>query len=216
MYKYFLIQIFRWKGCDEMATNIVVIGAPGAGKGTRIEEAKRVIPGLVSISTGDLIRRRGIDTSSGGLIQADQVIAILREELYNIKEKIVVFDGVPRTVEQAVLMEKYGIEIDYVIHLTLKEEVAIQRALDRLICPKCTETYTKSNFKPSKVQGICDKCGAKLTRRLDDNAETISKRMHVYRKETEPVLNWYKSKNIPIITVDSEEEPSVFVEVLKI
>ena len=198
-----------------MPTNFVVIGAPGAGKGTRIEKAKEVMPNLVSISTGNLLRKRGIDTSSGKLIPDDCIMQILREELDTIKEKTVIFDGVPRNVQQAQMMKKYGIEIDGVIHLTLNEEVAIQRALDRLICPDCAETFTKSDFKPPKVEGICDKCGAELTKRSDDNPATVVERMRIYHEKTEPVLEWYKAEDVPIITVDSKDDASVFVDILK-
>ena len=196
-------------------TTVVVIGAPGAGKGTRIEKAKELIPGLVSISTGNLIRKRGIDTSSGGLIPDDVIMGILSEELATLEAETVIFDGVPRNVEQADLMKKYGIQIDLVVELTLSEEVAIERALDRLFCPNCTATYTRSDFKPPAVEGICDCCNEKLTQRPDDNPETVSERMRVYREKTMPVLDWYKSEGVPIKQVNSENDVLDFVEALK-
>lgn len=195
-------------------TTVVVIGAPGAGKGTRIEKAKEMIPGLVSISTGNLIRKRGIDTSSGALISNDVIMEILSDELRALEADIVIFDGVPRNVQQAELMKKYGIDIDLVIELTISEKVAIDRALDRMICPKCSKTYTKSNFMPPIHPGVCDICGVELTQRPDDNPETVSERMRIYREKTLPVLDWYKSEGVTIKTVDSERDSIDFIKAL--
>lgn len=195
-------------------TTVVVIGAPGAGKGTRIEKAKEMISGLVSISTGNLIRKRGIDTSSGALISDDIIMEILSEELKALEANIVIFDGVPRNVQQAELMKKYGVNVDLVIELTISEKVAIDRALDRLVCPKCSKTYTKSDFMPPITPGICDICDAKLIQRPDDNPETVSERMRIYRKKTLPVLDWYKSEGVTIKTVDSEKDSIDFIKAL--
>lgn len=195
-------------------TTVVVIGAPGAGKGTRIEKAKEMIPGLVSISTGNLIRKRGIDTSSGALISNDVIMEILSDELRALEADIVIFDGVPRNVQQAELMKKYGIDIDLVIELTISEKVAIDRALDRMICPKCSKTYTKSDFMPPIHPGVCDICDVELTQRPDDNPETVSERMRIYREKTLPVLDWYKSEGVTIKTVDSEKDSLDFIKAL--
>ena len=195
-------------------STIVVIGAPGAGKGTRIEKAKEMIPGLVSISTGNLIRNRGIDTSSGALISNDIIMEILSEELKKLEANIIIFDGVPRNVEQAELMKKYGINVDLVIELTISEKVAIERALDRIVCPVCSRTYTKSNFKPPIHQGVCDICDVELIQRPDDNPETVSERMQVYREKTLPVIDWYRSDGVPIKSITSEIDSFDFVRAL--
>lgn len=197
-----------------MAT-IVVIGPPGAGKGTRIENAKEKVSGIETISMGALLRKSGIDTSSGALIDDETVMSLLQNKINSVKSDIIILDGVPRTLNQAMMMEKYGIEIDHVIYLPIEEEEAVRRAMNRLICPNCQEGYTKDVFKPSKVEGICDKCGSKLTQRSDDTPETVKKRLKIYQKETKPVLDWYKAKRTMIITVQTNTSNDVFIDALE-
>ena len=112
---------------------IVVVGPPGAGKGTRIEEAKKVIPNLESISTGNVLRKNKIDVSSGKLIPDAVVMEFLKKELKSVKAEIIILDGVPRTVPQAEAMMKSGIEVDFVIYLPISEEVAVERAIRKVI-----------------------------------------------------------------------------------
>lgn len=195
---------------------IVVVGPPGAGKGTRIEEAKKVIPNLESISTGNVLRKNKIDVSSGKLIPDAVIMELLKKELKTVKADIVIFDGVPRTVPQAEAMMKSGIEVDFVIYLPISEEVAIKRAMDRLVCsnPECQLPYTKGDFNPPKVEGICDECGSKLVTRSDDNEETIKERHRIYREKTEPLLEWWKAHDIPIKTVDADSSMDLFIEAL--
>ena len=197
-----------------MATNVVVIGPPGAGKGTRISQAKEIIPNLVSISTGNLVRKKGVDTSSGGLISDDIIMEMLKEEIGSLKDnQIVILDGVPRTVKQAEMMKDYGIIIDRIIYLPISEETAIARATDRLVCSNsdCQEPYTeKSNFKSPKKKGFCDKCGSTLIRRADDNAETAAQRIRVYMEKTYPVLDWYKKQGVPVFEIEIEDHNCLF------
>lgn len=196
-----------------MAT-IVVIGPPGAGKGTRIADAKEKVSGIETISTGALLRKSGIDTSSGALIDDDIVMSLLQNKINSIKSDIIILDGVPRTLNQAMMMEKYGIEVDHVIYLPIEEEEAVRRAMNRLICPNCQEGYTKDDFKPSKIEGICDKCGSSLTQRSDDTPETVKRRLKIYQTETKPILDWYKAQGITIITVNTETDNNVFIDAL--
>ncbi len=196
-----------------MAT-IVVIGPPGAGKGTRIADAKEKVSSIETISTGALLRKSGIDTSSGALIDDDVVMSLLQNKINSIKSDIIILDGVPRTLNQAMMMEKYGIEVDHVIYLPIEEEEAVRRAMNRLICPNCQEGYTKDGFKPSRIEGICDKCGSKLTQRSDDTPETVKRRLKIYQTETKPILDWYKAQGITIITVNTETDNNVFIDAL--
>ena len=199
-----------------MATNVVVIGPPGAGKGTRISQAKAVIPNMVSISTGNLLREKGIDVSSGDLVSDDIIMKLLQEKLSEIKADIIIFDGVPRTVGQAELMKKYEINVDCVVSLPLSEEVAVERAEDRIVCSNtaCQESYTLSSFKSPKKKGICDKCGSELIKRSDDNAETAKKRLQIYHKQTEPLLEYYKSEGIPVRVVFPNDKNAIFIHSL--
>lgn len=195
---------------------IVVVGPPGAGKGTRIEEAKKVIPNLESISTGNVLRKNKIDVSSGKLIPDAVVMEFLKKELKSVKAEIIILDGVPRTVPQAEAMMKSGIEVDFVIYLPISEEVAVERAKDRLFCSNsaCQLTYTKGDFNPPKVEGICDNCGSELITRPDDKEETVRERLEIYREKTEPLLEWWRAHDIPIKTVDANSSMDLFVEAL--
>ena len=197
-----------------MTTNVVVIGPPGAGKGTRILKAKEVIPNMVSISTGNLLREKGVNVSNGDLVSDDIIMKLLREELSETKADIVILDGVPRTVGQAELMKKYGINVDCVVSLPLSEEVAVKRAEDRIICSECQESYTLSSFKSPKKKGYCDKCGAELIKRSDDNPETAKKRFQIYQEQTEPLLDYYKSEGTPVRVVFPNDKIEVFIHSL--
>jgi len=213
---YFLIQNFSERKCREMATNVVVIGPPGAGKGTRIAQAKAVMPNMVSISTGNLLREKGINVSNGDLVSDDIIMELLQEKLTKTKADIIIFDGVPRTVGQAELMKKYEINVDCVVSLPLSEIIAVKRAEDRIMCSntECQETYTLSSFKPPRKKGVCDKCGADLIKRSDDNAETAKKRLQIYHEETEPLLEYYKSEGIPVRLVFPCDENNIFIHSL--
>ena len=198
-------------------TTIVVIGPPGAGKGTRIQKAiaEEVIPNLKHISTGNLLRKKGIDTSSGKLVSDDLIMEILKEELESIeKDSVVILDGVPRTMEQANLMQQYGIQVDKVVYLPVTEEEAVRRAEQRIICPNCQQAYTLDGFKPPKVKGICDTCGVNLVKRPDDNAETAKKRLEIYKTATEPLIDFFKNNNITVSEVATTEPFDVFINLL--
>lgn len=196
-------------------TTIVVFGPPGAGKGTRIAKAKEDIAfeKVVSISTGNILRKNKIDVSNGKLIPDAVIIQFLQNELKKIDADIVILDGVPRTVKQAKMMKEKGIKIDRVIYLPLSEEEAVRRAKNRLVCSNanCQEGFTKDSFKHPKVEGICDKCGSKLTVRSDDNEETVRKRLQIYHDSTEPVLEWFRSKKIEIRTIEENDSQDDFL-----
>lgn len=196
-------------------STIVLIGPIGTGKGTKTKKAKEVIANLKSISTGDLLRESGFDLSSGKLISDDIVMGLLKgkleEYMSGTDEKVntfIILDGVPRNLEQAQLMEEEQIKVDMVLYLPLTLEEALDRAENRIVCTnkKCNATYTKNDFNPPKVEGICDLCGTKLGKREDDNPDTVEKRMKIYFEKTHPLLDWYRNNDVPVVTVTTDDE----------
>jgi adenylate kinase len=186
--------------------NIILLGPPGAGKGTqakRIEEAK----GLIQLSTGDMLRAAvaaGTEVgkkakevmASGGLVSDDLVIGIISDR---IDEEDVqggfILDGFPRTVGQAEaldkLLEKKSKNLDVVIEMQVEDDPLINRITGRSTCGKCGEGY-HDEFKKPAVEGVCDKCGANdFVRRADDNEETVRSRLVAYHDQTAPLVDYY-------------------------
>ena len=118
----------------------------------------------------------------------------------------IILDGFPRNVSQAEELERQGVKVDKIIYIKISQEEAVKRAVNRLICPKCQATYTKTAYKPPKEEGICDLCGAELTQRADDNEETVRKRFEIFEEFTLPVLDFYKSRDIKIEVFDAETD----------
>lgn len=189
--------------------NLVILGAPGSGKGTqaaRIAERER----MRHISTGDLLRdavakgtavgnRVAGIMKAGQLVPDDVVLDLLREKLADAAERSGyngwILDGYPRTVGQAealeAVLEKTGERIDAVIYIELDPEVVVKRLSDRRTCVACKAVYHRVNNPPA-VEGICDACGGKIVLREDDKPETIRKRLEVYKRETLPILSLYE------------------------
>lgn len=182
---------------------IIFVGAPGAGKGSRIKEC--LCYGYTHISSGDLLRNAGYDLSSGKLIEDSVVVSLVKEAIQTSGESIIL-DGFPRNVSQAKELERQGVEVDKIIYIKISQEEATRRALNRLICPKCQATYTKTSYKPPKKEGVCDLCGTKLITRADDNEETLKKRFEVFEKVTLPILDFYRSKGVEIAVFDAETD----------
>jgi adenylate kinase len=191
--------------------NIILLGPPGAGKGTqakRLETAR----GMVQLSTGDMLRaavKAGTPTGlkakavmdAGQLVSDDIVSGIIGERLDQADtEQGAIFDGYPRTVAQAEsldqLLAERGRQLDYVIELLVDEEALVDRVEGRFTCAKCGEGY-HDKYKLPKVDGVCDVCGAtEFKRRPDDNAETVRTRMAEYRAKTAPILPFYETKGL--------------------
>ena len=190
-------------------TNLILLGPPGAGKGTQAKEiAAR--KGLIQLSTGDMLRaavKAGTDIGrkakaimdKGDLVPDDIVVRIIAEQLDQADGKGgVILDGFPRNLMQAAALDKVLGEkkkkLDAVIELKVDDGQLIQRIVGRFTCAKCGEGY-HDRFKRPKVRGVCDVCqNTEFSRRPDDTAETVNKRLMVYYRETAPLLGYYFCK----------------------
>ncbi len=196
---------------------LILLGAPGAGKGTQAEIlCKRL--GIPSISTGNILRAAikdgtptGVQAKSyidaGQLVPDEVIIGILNERIARDDcAKGYILDGVPRTIAQAEAMEKAGIKIDAVIAIEISEDEILRRMSGRRVCESCGSSYTVE-AGPPRQEGICDNCGGKLIQRKDDTPETIRERLKVYHKETEPLVDFYAARGLlkPVEVADNKE-----------
>lgn len=208
--------------------NVLFIAPLAGGKGTQSDLLVEKY-GYVHISTGDLLRnvnpeselRKEIEKIilSGALVPDEIVVNLLKDKLLTIKEnEPFVLDGFPRNIEQAkkleVLLKEINRTLDVVIYLDVPYEVSLKRTLGRLSCPKCKATYNKF-FKPSKVDGICDKCGTTLIHRPEDNEETFNLRYETYLKETTPLIDYYKNLG-KLVSVESNNVEDTFASVVSV
>jgi adenylate kinase len=208
--------------------NILLLGPPGAGKGT---QAKRLEDqyGMVQLSTGDMLRaERAAGTplgkqaqaimDAGKLVSDDIMIAMIKNRIGQLGGKGFILDGFPRTVPQAEALDQMlaanKIALDAVIEITVDEEALIDRIGGRFSCKSCGASYHDRHNRPKK-EGVCDVCGAtEFVRRPDDNPETVKARLDAYRKQTAPILPYYKAKGMlrsvdgmaPIDTVTQQIE----------
>ena len=193
--------------------NIILLGAPGAGKGTQAEIIcdRLHIP---QISTGNILRQAikdgtemGLKAKSymdaGDLVPDEVIFGILhdRQEQQDCKNGFIL-DGVPRTIPQAEVIEKMGIKIDVALDIEVRDEVIVERVSGRRVC-SCGASY-HIKYKPSRVEGICDKCGKPLTIRKDDEPATVLDRLANYHKITEPLKDFYRAKGV-LVEVDGEK-----------
>ncbi len=183
---------------------IIMLGAPGAGKGTQAGILSRKL-GIPTISTGNILRAAvkagtpvGLEAKSymdgGKLVPDGVIIGILAEALAGPDcAKGYILDGVPRTIPQAQAMEEQGIEIDAVLDLDVPDETIIRRMSGRRVCPVCGASYHIVNAPP-KEEGVCDQCGGQLTVRADDAPQTVLDRLRTYHEQTEPLLAFYEAR----------------------
>lgn len=181
---------------------VIFIGAPGAGKGSRIEECVKL--GYTPISSGNLLRKAGVDLSSGKLIEDSVVVSLVKDAIEKAEGNIIL-DGFPRNISQAEELERQNVVIDKIIYIEISCEEAVKRATNRLTCSNCMSVYTKTAYKPPKKEGICDLCGSQLIQRADDTKEVFEVRFKVFMENTYPILEYYKRKGIPVIVFDAEK-----------
>ena len=179
---------------------LILLGAPGAGKGTQADFIKAALKDPV-ISTGNLLReaiaqgtelgRQAKSYMDGGkLVPDDLIIGLVKEKLASHDcEQGAIFDGFPRTVAQAEAMESFT-DVDAALSIEVPDEAIVHRMAGRRTCPKCHATYHVEG-NPPKVEGVCDKCGEKLGIRHDDDPEVVLQRLEVYHAQTEPVKEHY-------------------------
>jgi len=196
---------------------LILLGAPGAGKGTQAEILCKKL-GIPSISTGNILRaaiKEGTPTGlkaksyidAGKLVPDEVIIGIVHERLaQNDCKSGYILDGVPRTIAQAEALEKAGISFDAVVSIEISEEEILRRMSGRRVCGACGASYNVE-FVPPRVEGICDSCGGKLIQRKDDTPETVRERLKVYHTETEPLVDFYAARGLlrPVRSDDTKE-----------
>ncbi len=201
--------------------NLILLGPPGAGKGTLGELIAKSYNILI-ISTGDLIRseitrdtefgkyaKKIID--NGKLIPDTKITKKLFEELKKQKYKDgVILDGYPRTIKQAELLGKHDLTINAVLELEVSEKIVLQRLEGRRTCRRCSAIYHLKNNPPRKT-GICDRCGGDLYQREDQKPDAIKERLEEYRQKTKPLINYYLKKDL-LLKIAAEAAPNKILQ----
>lgn len=184
--------------------NFIFLGPPGAGKGTLAAQVAEEYK-IPQISTGDIFRENIKNQTelgkkvkaimdAGGLVGDDVVLEIVEDRLKKDDCKNgFILDGFPRTIPQAEAFEKLGIDVK-VVNFEVNNDLIIARLSNRRVCKSCKANFNV-RFMPPKVEGVCDKCGGELFTREDDKLESITHRLEVYRKETEPLIGFYRNLN---------------------
>nr|WP_216369532.1 MULTISPECIES: adenylate kinase [unclassified Brevibacillus] len=213
-----------------MDVNIILMGLPGAGKGTQAERIVKEF-GIPHISTGDMFRAAvknetplGLEAKSymdkGLLVPDEIVIGIVRERLaMDDCAKGFLLDGFPRTVPQAealtATLKELGREIDHVININVRRELLIERLTGRWICPICGASY-HTLFNPPKEAGVCDKDGGKLFQRDDDKPEVVAQRLDVNIAQTQPLIDYYVEQGL-LRNINGEQDIQVvFAEITSV
>ncbi len=209
---------------------IVMLGVPGAGKGT---QAKRIAAkyGIPHISTGDIFRaniKEGTELGkkakafmdAGQLVPDELTLGLVMDRFAKDDCKNgYVLDGFPRTIPQAEALTKAledkGEKMDFAIDVDVPDEVIVKRMSGRRACVKCGGTY-HIEFNPTKVEGICDACGGELTLRDDDKPEVVQKRLDAYHEQTQPLIKYYSDKGILKSVDGTQDMDKVFADILAI
>ena len=193
---------------------LILLGAPGAGKGTQAEILCERL-NIPTISTGNMIReamKSGTEmglkakeyAENGKLVPDEVVIGIVDERLrMDDCANGFILDGFPRTIPQAEALDRMGIIIDRVVDINVPDEVITRRVSGRRACLDCGSTYHIETKKP-QVEGICDRCGSTLVQRKDDLPETVQERLHVYHAQTEPLRDYYAAAG-KLLVVDGQQ-----------
>lgn len=191
--------------------NLILLGPPGAGKGTQAQRLERT-RGLVQLSTGDMLRQAvaagtpvglqaGAIMEAGGLVPDDVVVGIIGERITQPDcANGFILDGFPRTVAQAEaldrLLEARGLKLDHVIEMSVVDDVLVERVTGRFTCGNCGAGY-HDKFQPTAVAGVCDRCGGtEFVRRRDDNEVSMRKRLTAFHDQTAPLLPYYRARGV--------------------
>ncbi len=194
--------------------NLILLGAPGAGKGTQAEILCERL-GIPTISTGNMIRealKSGTEMGlkakayieAGQLVPDEVVIGIVRDRLQkdDCKDGFIL-DGFPRTIPQAEALDRMGITIDHVVDINVPDEVITRRVSGRRVCPGCGNSYHVETKKPQQ-EGVCDRCGNTLVQRKDDEPKTVEERLRVYHEQTEPLRDYYAAAG-KLLVMDGQQ-----------
>ena len=196
--------------------NLILMGAPGAGKGTQIP----------AVSTGDMLRAAvkegtalGVQAKgymdAGKLVPDEVVIGIIKDYLSSDKCKNgFILDGFPRTIPQAEALDRMGVKIDAVLSIEVEDEKIVERMSGRRICSSCGSSYHVA-YNPPKTENVCDGCGASLYTRADDAAETVLERLKTYHETTEPLKDYYGAKGLLICVRGMEKVEDTTAAVMK-
>ena len=186
--------------------NLILMGAPGAGKGTQSEKISEKW-GIPAISTGDILRKAikagtelGVQAKifidKGQFVPDEVVVGIIKETLSSEACKNgFILDGFPRTISQAEALEEMGVHIDCALSLEVTDEAIVKRMSGRRMCSKCGVSYHVEHKKPIK-DNICDRCGSSLYIRVDDAAETVLERLAIFHEQTEPLKSFYEERGL--------------------
>ncbi|MEX2465548.1 MAG: adenylate kinase [Gemmatimonadota bacterium] len=197
---------------------VILLGAPGVGKGTqatRLAESN----GAEHVSTGDLLRaarREGTELGrkaqsymdAGELVPDDLILSLVREHLEALPEEAdILLDGFPRTIAQAqrldAVLGESGLNVGMVVLFEAPDDVLVKRLSGRRSCPECDSVYNVY-YDPPAEEGVCDRCGAKLVHREDDNPETVQRRLEVYEEQTAPLIEHYEGHDAEMVRIDAD------------
>lgn len=196
--------------------NLILLGPPGAGKGTQAQRLERN-RGLIQLSTGDMLRQAvaagtaigqqaGAIMEAGGLVPDEVVVGIIGERIaHRDCADGFILDGFPRTVAQAEALDRLlgerGLKLDHVVEMRVVDDVLVERVIGRFTCGTCGAGYHEK-FQPPKVEGVCDRCGGtEFTRRADDNEVSMRKRLAAFHAQTAPLLPYYRARGV-LSTID--------------
>ncbi|MBM3505163.1 MAG: adenylate kinase [Alphaproteobacteria bacterium] len=201
--------------------NLILLGPPGAGKGTQAQHLERA-RGYIQLSTGDMLRaavaagtevgkRAKAIIDAGKLVSDDVIVALIGEKLDQIGDKSFILDGVPRTAAQAdaidTMLRAKRRRLDLVIELQVTDDILVERVTGRFTCARCGAGYHDTFKRPAK-DGVCDSCGGtEFKRRSDDNAAAMRTRLAAYHAQTAPLLDYYRKQGI-LKSVDGMAEPA--------